>query len=347
MKSKKDIPGSKPLYWVILTSIFFLVVLFVDLDFNTPTAETFPGEPLKIYAEPLGIYLPDTILHSIGNAKKSISIIIYTLRDWKIIKALNQQAEAGIYVTVIYDTEASKGVEKHLSPKIRLISRTSRGLMHIKLIIIDEKHLWMGSTNLTKDALKKDANLMIHVHEKALTNYFLKKLNQFIGDAYEKPLEVERFFVENQEIELHFLPDDLKALESLLKLIQSAEKTIEVAMYAFTHQDLATELIKAKKRGIQVTVVLDKTLAKGVGKKVVQMLKENGVFVKIYEKEGIMHHKFIVVDHQKFAHGSTNWTKAAFKQNDDCFMIISNLNLSQKKALHEIWTFLLKDSNSH
>lgn len=325
--------------WVIWINVLvtLFLVLFLDIDFTYPSPLAVQGESPRFYAIAAQDALEDTIITSIKGAKHSIVLIIYSLKDWKVIKALNQKAKDGIDVTVIYDKKASFGVEKYLSPTIHSFARVSKGLMHLKLLVIDEESTWIGSANFTHDGLKKDANLMVNLHAPEFAQVILKKADQLSDVAYEKPIATQSFVINDQVLEMHFLPDDKEAIHRIKELIRSAKKTIKVAMYTFTREDLADTLIQAQKRGVDVKVVLDPNAAKGAGKKIVKKIP-----TYIYGAEGLMHHKFLVIDDEILVHGSANWTQAAFKQNDDCFMIINKLNDSQKKVMDDIWSKLIK-----
>ena len=41
--------------------------------------------------------------------------------------------------------------------------------------------------------------------------------------------------------------------------------------------------------------------------------------------------------------GSANWTKAAFKQNDDCFLIIHDLADEQRQSMQKLWRTIQQD----
>jgi phosphatidylserine/phosphatidylglycerophosphate/cardiolipin synthase-like enzyme len=346
MKLNNDIQGFAMHFWAILTKCFFalIFVLLIDTHYSYPSPQTLPGRAPRIYALASGDSLQDTLTDSIGQAKKSIVLIIYSLRDWKVIGALNDKAESGVDVTIIYDHLASENIEQHLSKKIHVFSRAGPGLMHLKLLIIDEAHAWLGSSNFTRSGLKQDANLILHVNQEECAKHLLKKAQQFTQDPLEIPLPAFIFKAGRQALELRFLPDDKEAVTRIKDLIGSAKKTLQVAMYTFTRQDFAEALVKAKKKGVKVAVILDAQSAKGTSKKIVEFFKKEKIPVFIYGQPGLMHHKFVIIDDAILAHGSVNWTKQAFILNDDCLIIMHDLNVSQKKVLHAIWQSLLIDA---
>lgn len=61
-----------------------------------------------------------------------------------------------------------------------------------------------------------------------------------------------------------------KNLERIIDFIDSAEKTIDLAMYIFTCQELAEAMYRAQHRGVKVRVIGEKSMAYSSGS---QMLK--------------------------------------------------------------------------
>lgn len=323
-------------HWALLILLFWIAYFF-QFDAPNPSTKALPGEAPKLYCTQVGDYLQDTLIHDLDSAKQSIILMIYTLRDAKIIQALNKKAEEGVLVKVIYDADASKGIESKLSSKIYQYPRAGTGLMHLKLLTIDSHSVWLSSANMCRDSLKKHANLLTHIDQPDIAKLLEKKADQIIGESYEKPLLPFSCNLEGQTIELRFLPDDQKAVSKLTQLLNSAQKTIKVAMYTFTRQDLADCLLAAKKRGVKVEVVVDESTGKGASQKIVQFLQQKKIPLFLSSEGGMMHHKFVLIDDQTLALGSANWTKAAFKQNDDYIMILSKLNPSQQKVMDALW----------
>lgn len=316
-----------------LVCLFFLfLVHFFTSETLSPSLGATAGAPPVIYSKEMNL-LQDTFIHAILESKQSIVLMIYTLKDVKIIDALNNQAKQGVKVKVIYDEKASPGVAKKLVREIVKIPRGQDGLMHLKILVIDGISTWLGSANLTQESLKYQANLVVNVHDRAFANAALEKAEQLSSSGFGKPVTPKLFMIGDQSMELHFLPDNENAIQKTKDLIRSAKKTILVAMYTFTREDLANTLIRQAKRGVKVDVVIDRGTSLGASKKIVQLFKDENIQVRFYEKGSLMHHKFILIDDETLMHGSANWTKAAFKQNDDCFMILYKLSKPQVKAI--------------
>lgn len=345
---KKKLPHRKKMSlkkWLLCLLFFFAAYLY-DYDFISPSAPALPGDPPKFYSTQAGDHLQNTLISSIRKAEESIVLLIYTLKDPKIIQALNDRAKSGVLVSVIYDATASSGIESKLDPAIRKVPRASSGLMHLKLLVIDKRHAWLGSANMTRDSLNRHDNLIANLDQPEFAQAILQKFSQLCDKNCETPLPVKHYTISGQPIELHFLPDSQEAVTRLKELMRSAKKTIKVAMYTFTRADFAHTLAQAKRRGVKVEVVIDESTARGASSKIVDQLKRDTISVLLSSKNGLMHHKFVIIDDEILAHGSANWTKAAFKQNDDYVMILKELTQPQKKVLNELWRRLTAEGTA-
>jgi len=132
-------------------------------------------------------------------------------------------------------------------------------------------------------------------------------------------------------IEVFFSPNG-GARNAVLKELKKANKEINVAMYILTDRELSNALISAKERGVKVKVLLDGKSAEEIGYSKHHFLGERKVNVKLdnthksYRNnyEGIMHHKFAIIDNKTLITGSFNWTHSAEKLNDENLLIIKD-----------------------
>jgi phosphatidylserine/phosphatidylglycerophosphate/cardiolipin synthase-like enzyme len=120
--------------------------------------------------------------------------------------------------------------------------------------------------------------------------------------------------------EVYFSPNG-GCQEVIIKKIKSATDTIDIAMYYFTSVPIAEALAKAEKRGVEVRMYLDKSQRKGKWSKS-SYLAKNGVEIRYKKGNGLMHHKFAVIDEKVLITGSYNWTKAAEGRNDENLLVI-------------------------
>lgn len=111
--------------------------------------------------------------------------------------------------------------------------------------------------------------------------------------------------------------------ELVVKTITEAKKSIRVAAYSFTSAPIAEALLNAKKRGIDVKVVLDKSNSTARYSSLT-FLRNQGVPVRVNYKYAIMHNKFIIVDDNTVQLGSFNYTTAAEERNAENVLVIKD-----------------------
>jgi phosphatidylserine/phosphatidylglycerophosphate/cardiolipin synthase-like enzyme len=130
-------------------------------------------------------------------------------------------------------------------------------------------------------------------------------------------------------VQVFFSPNG-GARDAVLKELKGAKEEIDVAMYILTDRELSNALISARRRGVNVRVLLDGKSAEEIGYSKHHFLIERNVNVKLDNThityadkyEGIMHNKFAIIDNETLITGSYNWTHSAEKLNDENLLII-------------------------
>lgn len=344
MKRKID-PSRSLCKWVRNFSCTFVIVSLTSfalwlLDSTAPPSLPASAAPPTFYANQTGADLTYTFTEAMNRAKKSIFLLVYTLTDENIIHALKEKSRQGVKVKVVSDAKASPYIDSKLGQKVDVLRRFGPGIMHLKILVIDEEMTFIGSANMTKDSLQSHGNLVLGVPSLALAKYVTAKAESLDIERLGAPFNHQEFTCGGQKLDLWFLPDNREASLKLKSLIRSAKKTIRIAMFTWTRKDFAQNVIDAVKRGVDAEVVIDYYQGKGASESIVQLLKKQGVKVRISRGGPLLHHKFLVVDDQTLVNGSANWTKAAFTRNDDCFIILTTLTEDQKAKLKSLWNII-------
>ena len=109
--------------------------------------------------------------------------------------------------------------------------------------------------------------------------------------------------------------------EAVISALRDAKKTVLVQAYSFTSAPIAEALVEAKKRGIDVQVILDKSqrTEKYSG---ATFLANGGIPVFIDADHRIAHNKVMVIDGQTVITGSFNFTKSAETGNAENVLLI-------------------------
>ena len=104
--------------------------------------------------------------------------------------------------------------------------------------------------------------------------------------------------------------------------IDRAEESIEFCIYIFTDRDISKALIRASERGVKVRGVIEKKNDNKQSK-----ILKNKKIVKLKGSEGLMHHKFLIIDKKTLLTGSYNYTYSADNKNDENFLTIKDKNI--------------------
>lgn len=109
--------------------------------------------------------------------------------------------------------------------------------------------------------------------------------------------------------------------KEILKLINSATQSINIANYEVESIDIANKLIEKFKKGVSVKIVTETDHLKHDA---LVSLKTAGMIIKDDKREGYMHHKFMVIDNKIVSLGGTNFTtRSLFEHNNDLLVIES------------------------
>ncbi len=119
--------------------------------------------------------------------------------------------------------------------------------------------------------------------------------------------------------------------QQILTSIGSAVETIEMAAYAFTNENIGAALIDAIKRGVKVSLVMDRSETKGPQASLHDELEKAGSSIRLISPPGgIMHDKFIVADGKNVEWGSYNYTVRAEDANFENATFLSDDSLAKK-----------------
>lgn len=113
-----------------------------------------------------------------------------------------------------------------------------------------------------------------------------------------------------------------------------AKKEILVQAYGFTNQRITEALIKAKQRGVDVQVLVDKSNETAKFSKVKDLLKA-GITVLVDSKPAIAHNKVMIFDESAVITGSFNFTSAAQNKNAENVLLLENQELA--KVYKDYW----------
>ncbi len=116
---------------------------------------------------------------------------------------------------------------------------------------------------------------------------------------------------------IYFLPKEVdEAKNKILKLINNANHTIDIAMYSLDYKKFYKALKKASKNGIDITIINGKSKLKFYKK------------IRLIQTKRKQHIKLAIIDNKYAIFGSANWKKESFGENYE----ILNITDEKKKV---------------
>jgi len=139
----------------------------------------------EIYFMPMqGNEAQNRLIELFSHAHNSIKITIYSFTNKKLARALKIAARKGVKITIIADKKeakyhrsvipnlaAIKNIEVHILTGKRY-KNGDRAKMHVKMSIIDDKYLVIGSANYSYSAFFKNYEYILIETDKYTLNKF-------------------------------------------------------------------------------------------------------------------------------------------------------------------------------
>lgn len=105
----------------------------------------------------------------------------------------------------------------------------------------------------------------------------------------------------------------------LVNLLQSTKKQCLVAVYTINSPELVNTLISLHNKGVDVELITDSTQAAGAHERLaLDAMSKAGIPICVGKSacHQIMHVKMCIIDNDRVAYGSYNWTDVANKQDN-------------------------------
>lgn len=115
----------------------------------------------------------------------------------------------------------------------------------------------------------------------------------------------------------------------IVRQIEGAKREILVQAYVFTADPIAEALISAHRRGVSVSVLLDKSQL-NVTKAKAKKTHKAGVSVSVDGSHSIAHNKIILIDGKTVITGSYNFTKSAATRHAENVVFIRDPEIFQQ-----------------
>jgi phosphatidylserine/phosphatidylglycerophosphate/cardiolipin synthase-like enzyme len=157
--------------FVILTATF-CIVLLPSITFLQEKPPTW-----QVYFSPKG-GATEAIIRELNKAKSTVFVQAYSFTSAPIAKALLNAHKRGVKVEVILDksqkTDEYSSATFLFNAGIPVKIDAAHAIAHNKVIIIDEETVITGSFNFTKAAEESNAENLLIIHDKKLTERYIK-----------------------------------------------------------------------------------------------------------------------------------------------------------------------------
>jgi len=112
----------------------------------------------------------------------------------------------------------------------------------------------------------------------------------------------------------------------LAAAIDSARLTVDVAIYSLSLNSIRDALIHAHRRGVQVRMVME---SENLDRVDPQKIKDAGIPILGDRRDGLMHDKFVVIDHSEVWLGSMNFTDSGGYTDNNNLMCIRSVKVAE------------------
>lgn len=119
----------------------------------------------------------------------------------------------------------------------------------------------------------------------------------------------------------------------IVSILDHAQSEIRLQAYGFTSPPILSALVSAKRRGVDVAVILDKSddrVSSGRRGSAAEFVARAGIPVFIDYRPAIAHNKVIVVDKHIVVTGSYNFTAAAEHRNTENVTMIDSSEVASR-----------------
>ena len=282
------------------------------------------------------------ILNNIKNATSTIDIAIYGYsRTPEIENALKSAISRGVKIRLVYDLN-SKG--ENIYPDTSVItgiltdnksdinSSMANNIMHNKFYIFDNKTVITGSANLSHtDMSEYNTNSIIVIHSEEAAKIYTAEFEQmYKGKFHLDKSKSERKSISfgSTFLDIYFSPQDKSLKNGVIPLINNSKKYIYVPTFLITDKKVTEAIINAKKRGVEVKIIVDALNASAIHSKHKE-LRDNGISVKTENYAGKMHSKSMVIDDMYTVIGSMNFSNSGENKNDENMVIIKDSEIAK------------------
>lgn len=294
-------------------------------------------------------HLDDTIVALIDLSSNNLDIAVWDNGSTKIVDAIKAAHNRGVQVRYITSSNSTNTALSGLNSAIPVLERNSgltSNVMHNKFIVCDNRFVLSGSMNFGDGSIFDDYNNILIIDNTSLASAYTTEFNEMWGSTGANPNSanslfgpdktdntVHAFTIGGSSVESYFSPTD-NTTAQIVDEINSADFTLDIAMFTFINNDIGDAVIDAKNRGVLIRCIIENTSYLGS--------EYNGLIsagINVVSHQSLpydFHHKYCIIDAYTSSStptvitGSHNWTNSAEDEYDENTLIIHDLTLAQQ-----------------
>lgn len=196
----------------------------------------------------------------------------------------------------------------------------------------------------TLNDISKSVSDMFSGGERKHHYHSTQKSEESNYDTSPQTSERNSSFDGKNDIVIGFSPEG-SAQTAILDFINSAKSQIRLSAYSFTSPAIVHALINAKRRGVDIKLVIDyKANTNKTSQYAIRMLKAEDIQVRTNDHYAIHHDKFIIVDNESVETGSFNYSNSANTRNSENAIVLYHMPQVAAPYL-EHWESRWKEGN--
>ncbi|MBI5881784.1 MAG: DUF1669 domain-containing protein [Elusimicrobia bacterium] len=322
---------------------------------------TFNGHEFPSVALRPNVPVEEKLVEAIKASRKTIRLALYEFKNRAVMDALRRAKRRGVKIEIILDysnvfpkNDPDSTWRARRSNEIWNLIRdgydfrvlrgvTTYGINHNKFAVFDGRLAEFGSYNYSFTSENSHYENALFTTQKnrvwAFKQYFdyLRDLSVPFAQAKEhgwsqtvpKPPSGAQFgTVDFNGVQLPsvlFMPDGSAFEDAVVRALDAAKQSVDVAMFALRSRRITDALARAKARNVRVRMVMDESQSTSeYFGPFVGWLATQGIEVKTlagpnpdsdFPMAEKTHHKFMILDGKLVETGSANWTKRASVDN--------------------------------
>ncbi|GMW02516.1 MAG: hypothetical protein AMXMBFR84_36520 [Candidatus Hydrogenedentota bacterium] len=278
--------------------------------------------------------IDDALIAVLRAADSSLACAFYDFEWEPAADVLVAQHQRGIRVRIVSDSDYDdrSAVQQCVAAGIPVTFDEREPFMHNKFVVVDNRIVWTGSTNVTRNCLFRNDNNALRLESRDLAANFASEFEELFaglhGRKSPKATPFPEVTVGGMQVECFFAPED-NVQDEIVGEIAASASSIDFMAFSFTAEPLAKAMEQRMQDGVRVRGVFE---TRNAGSKYSrdEWLAEHGAEIVLDRNPYTMHHKVMIVDRRSVITGSYNFSKAADTQNDENLLILHNADIAER-----------------